>query len=82
MNYEPNASRSNLTVLPSAQVTKVILKKEGGVVTATGVEFLHDGKTYKAFATKEVVLSARCVAKKTQWDTLGAEQLTPLPAGL
>ena len=66
MYYEPNSSRANLTVLTSAHVAKVIVKNEaGGTVTATGVDFLHGGKKYQAFAAKEVILSAGCVAKKT-----------------
>ena len=70
MYYEPNASRTNLTVLTSAHVAKTILKREaGGTVTATAVEFFHDGKMYQAFVAKEVVLSAGCVAKKRSYTT-------------
>ncbi|KAF7972027.1 hypothetical protein HWV62_19243 [Athelia sp. TMB] len=56
--------RGNLHILTGAQATKVLLKDEkdaAGNVVATGVEFVHDGKTYAAHARKEVVLSAGVV---------------------
>lgn len=59
MYYEPNASRSNLSVLTSAHVTRISLSKgsdEG--VTAKGVIFLHNGKEYQALVYKKVILSA------------------------
>jgi choline dehydrogenase len=59
MYYQPNASRKNLTVLTLAHTSKVIFKKDGqGILTATAVEFLHDGKKYSANVNKEVVISA------------------------
>lgn len=32
--------------------------KEGGDIVATGVEFIHEGKSYAVHARKEVILSA------------------------
>ena len=50
----PNMGRPNLKVLTEAQATKI--KLDG--TTATGVDFVHGGKTYSVNASKEVVLSA------------------------
>ncbi|KAI9442041.1 alcohol oxidase [Lactarius psammicola] len=62
MYYEPNASRSNLSVLTSAHVARISLSKgsdEGA--TAKGVVFIHDGKEYQALVNKTVVLSAGAI---------------------
>lgn len=47
-------------VLTEALVSRILFDDcdVGKDVTATGVEFIHDGQTYKVMATKEVVLSA------------------------
>ncbi len=59
MYYAPNAGRKNLTALTSAHVAKLILRKDAnGIVTATAVNFLYEGKTENVFVAKEVVLSA------------------------
>ncbi|KAI0248897.1 alcohol oxidase [Lactifluus subvellereus] len=59
MYYEPNASRSNLTVLTSAHVARISLSKVAGrEATAESVSFLHDGKEYRAIVKKEVIVSA------------------------
>ncbi|OCH93201.1 alcohol oxidase [Obba rivulosa] len=59
MYYQPVASRSNLTVLVSAQVARIVSKKNAdGTLTATGVSFFHSGETHQVKATKEVILSA------------------------
>src|SRR4051794_4326741 len=44
----------NLKVLTEAQATKIVL--EG--TTATGVEFVHGGRSFKVDVKREVVLSA------------------------
>lgn len=49
----PAASRSNLTILTNAQVTRVTL--EGN--RATGVEYLRSGALQTARATRDVILS-------------------------
>ncbi|THH14071.1 hypothetical protein EW146_g6219 [Bondarzewia mesenterica] len=60
--YQPNASRVNLTVLASAQVTKIILNKNAdGTVTSTGVSFVHDGRMYQTSVAKEVIVSAGAI---------------------
>jgi choline dehydrogenase len=51
---DPVRDRENLTVADGAQVTRVII--ENG--RAVGVEYVKDGQTQQAHATKEVVLSA------------------------
>lgn len=50
----PARSRSNLEVSVDSTVTRVLI--ENG--RATGVEFLSDGQTKRAFARREVILSA------------------------
>ncbi|KAF9475239.1 alcohol oxidase [Pholiota conissans] len=58
MYYIPNADRKNFTVLVNAQVAKIDLQKVNGVATATGVQFIYEGKLHTALASKEVILSA------------------------
>ncbi|EEB89652.1 hypothetical protein MPER_12229 [Moniliophthora perniciosa FA553] len=54
----PNLERQNLVVLTSVHVSKLVLSSESGTVTATGVEFVRDGKTYTIRSEKEVILSS------------------------
>lgn len=54
--YEPNAGRSNLSLLTHALVSKVELDKTGGDVKATGVQFLVNGSTHTVKANKEVIV--------------------------
>ena len=49
----PNLGRQNLKVLTEAQATKIVL--DG--TTATGVEFVHGGRSLKVNAKQEVILS-------------------------
>jgi choline dehydrogenase-like flavoprotein len=51
--------RDNVTILCDATVDKVILERDtNGKLTATGVEYLdNNGKRYKAFANREVLLA-------------------------
>lgn len=51
----PNLGRPNLKVLTKGQATKILGVENGA---ANGVEFVHEGKTYKLEANKEVILSA------------------------
>jgi choline dehydrogenase-like flavoprotein len=54
--------RPNLTVIPNAHVTKVLLSDDGGTPRATGVEYVTaDGTTEVVEAGREVVLSAGAV---------------------
>lgn len=41
-----------------AQVTKVLTKRDGDGVVATGIEYVNDGKTFTAKTLREVILSA------------------------
>ncbi|KAH9991497.1 GMC oxidoreductase-domain-containing protein [Russula vinacea] len=55
------SARENLHVVVSSPVTKILFKDEktaAGDVVASGVEFVHDGKTYTARAKREVILSS------------------------
>jgi choline dehydrogenase len=48
----PARSRANLTVLPHAHVTQVLLAAD----RATGVEYVHDGREHSVQAAREVIL--------------------------
>lgn len=55
------SARENLHVVVCSPVTKILFKDEktaAGDVVASGVEFVHDGKTYTARAKREVILSS------------------------
>ncbi|KAF2007336.1 GMC oxidoreductase [Amniculicola lignicola CBS 123094] len=55
--YEPNASRSNLSVLTNALVAKIEFDKSGyGNAKATGVQFMVENETYTVRANKEVIV--------------------------
>ncbi|QRV77531.1 GMC oxidoreductase [Ceratobasidium sp. AG-Ba] len=60
--WEPYAERPNLVLVTGARATKVTLSKQGDLVIATGVEFVHgpEGEEVEFVATarREVVLSA------------------------
>ncbi|KAF9808281.1 hypothetical protein IEO21_07894 [Rhodonia placenta] len=57
----PIIHRPNLKVLTEAYVNKIVTRKEGDILTATGVEFEHGGNVYQVHATKEVILSAGAI---------------------
>lgn len=61
--YQPNKDRSNLTVLAEAVVSRILFDsgKKGSNITATGLEFVHGGKTYTVHARKEIILSAGAI---------------------
>ena len=54
----PNLDRNNLKVLTSALVSKIVL--EGN--TATGVRFVHNGRSETVKASKEVILSGGTIS--------------------
>jgi choline dehydrogenase len=54
--YEPNAGRSNLSLLTNALVSKIQLEKTNGEAKATGVQFIVDGATYSVKVKKEVIV--------------------------
>jgi choline dehydrogenase-like flavoprotein len=54
--YEPNAQRSNLSLMTNALVSKVELEKVDGKVKTTGVKFIVDGATHTVKAKKEVIV--------------------------
>ncbi|KAI0072978.1 GMC oxidoreductase [Panus rudis PR-1116 ss-1] len=57
--YLPHKDRTNLTVLTSALVSRILTKKmSDGQLSSRGVEFLHGDKTYSAATRKEVILTA------------------------
>ncbi|KAJ7230526.1 GMC oxidoreductase [Mycena pura] len=61
--YLPNRERKNLVVLTEATVGRVLFADaaSGKDLTATGVEFIHGGKTLKVHARREVILSAGAI---------------------
>jgi choline dehydrogenase len=54
--YEPNASRSNLSLLTHALVSKIDMEKTGSDARATGVQFIFNGTTHTVKANKEVIV--------------------------
>ncbi|KAL5119530.1 hypothetical protein ACEQ8H_002595 [Pleosporales sp. CAS-2024a] len=54
--YEPASTRSNLSVLTHALVSKVQLEKTGDEVQATGVEFIVESTKHAVKAKKEVII--------------------------
>ncbi|KZT72989.1 GMC oxidoreductase [Daedalea quercina L-15889] len=58
--YLPHKDNPKFKVLTEAIGAKVLFgdAKDGDDLIATGVEFIHDGRTYKAHAKKEVILAA------------------------
>jgi choline dehydrogenase-like flavoprotein len=59
MYYEPHASRSNLTVLTSAHVTRISLSKAAAdEATAESVSFIYEGNEYRVLVKKEAIVSA------------------------
>ncbi|KAI1783604.1 GMC oxidoreductase, partial [Ganoderma leucocontextum] len=57
----PALDRPNLKVLTGAYVNRIVTKKGGEVVVATGVEFEHGGQVHVVHAAKEVILCASTV---------------------
>ncbi|XP_056636991.1 glucose dehydrogenase [FAD, quinone]-like [Diorhabda sublineata] len=49
---------TNLNVTLNTNTTKIIFSDDNGTQTATGVQFIKEGKLYNAYASKEVILSA------------------------
>ena len=62
----PALERPNLTVLTEAYAYKLVTRKEGDDITATGVEFEYDGEVHTVSARKEVIVAAgyalRCLS--------------------
>lgn len=82
----PAMSRSNLSVKTHAQVKRIIFEGK----SAKGVEYVHKGKTYTAFANKEVILSAGAIGspqllmlsgigEQTHLENMGINCIHPLP---
>ncbi|KAJ7142149.1 alcohol oxidase [Mycena crocata] len=62
--YCPASKRRNLHVLTGAQASKILFRepiRDGGDLQATDVLFISNGITYKAHASKEVILAAGTV---------------------
>lgn len=57
----PIRHRSNLTVLTHAQVTRLLVGREDGVLRATGVELLRHGEQLQARARCETILAAGAI---------------------
>jgi choline dehydrogenase-like flavoprotein len=54
--------RPNLTIITGAQATRVIVERATGQLTAKGVEYrTASGEVHKAYASKEVILSAGAI---------------------
>ncbi|KAK9753153.1 GMC oxidoreductase [Popillia japonica] len=79
----PVKNRKNLTIRLHSHVTKVLIKNK----TAYGVQFSKDGKIYRAYARKEVILSAGVINSahtlllSAQLEKFGIELVEDLPVG-
>jgi choline dehydrogenase len=59
---EPAMERTNLTVIPHAQVERILLEAGGGGLRATGVRYRDvEGRTSTLYADREVVISAGAI---------------------
>lgn len=87
---EPARRRRNLNIYTSSFVTKVNI--DPMTKQAMGVEYMRNGRQYKALASKEVILSAGTfnsaqllmlsgVGPKQHLDELGIELIEDLPVG-
>ncbi|KAG8528668.1 uncharacterized protein KY384_006355 [Bacidia gigantensis] len=56
--WKPNTSRPNYHVLTNAQATKLVFDTRHKPLTATGVNFVVDGRKYTAKVKGEVIISA------------------------
>lgn len=56
--YQPVSTRPNLHLLTETMVEKILFSGSGNSLTATGVQFIHDGKRQSIEAHKEVILCA------------------------
>lgn len=59
--YAPVSDRTNLHVITEAFVEKVILEHSSDGVSASGVQFTHQGKSQTVNAQKEVILAAGAI---------------------
>ncbi|XP_018572222.1 glucose dehydrogenase [FAD, quinone]-like [Anoplophora glabripennis] len=87
---DPILKRKNLNVTINAFVTKLRIDTKQKI--AKGVEFIKGGRTFKARAEKEVILSAGAIntpqilmlsgiGPKEELDRIGVETLVDLPVG-
>ncbi|KAI0067077.1 GMC oxidoreductase [Artomyces pyxidatus] len=63
VDFLPKTPRANLTILTAAPVARVLLSQPtpSSPATATGVEFIYDGKTETVAAGREVLLCAGAI---------------------
>ncbi|KAH9483228.1 GMC oxidoreductase family protein Mala s 12 [Psilocybe cubensis] len=59
--YTLASSRQNLTVLTGAHVVRLESRKDGNLLTATGVTFIYDKQTHLVKVGREVVLSSGAI---------------------
>lgn len=59
--YAPVSDRTNLHVITEAFVEKIILKHSSDGVSASGVQYTHEGKSQTVNAQREVILAAGAI---------------------
>ncbi|KAK7034765.1 hypothetical protein VNI00_012172 [Paramarasmius palmivorus] len=89
--FTHNQGRTNLLVLTGATVTRILLSNTGSEVEATGLEYISNGETYIANASREVILSAGTafsnirllelsgIGNKAILESLGIETVLDIP---
>nr|CAQ19343.1 salicyl alcohol oxidase precursor [Chrysomela tremula] len=86
----PIRNRNNIKIQKASRATKILI--DSCSKTAYGVEYVNDGKTYRALATKEVISSAGSfnspqllmlsgIGPKTHLEQLGIPVQSDLPVG-
>ncbi|KAF2823487.1 alcohol oxidase [Ophiobolus disseminans] len=76
--YEPNAKRSNLSLLTNALVSKIQLEKTDGDAKATGVQFIVDGQTHTVKANREVIVCGGSINSPQMLELSGIGQAAVL----
>jgi choline dehydrogenase len=76
--YRPIAKRSNLRLITSARVTKLILGKVADEAVARGVEYATDGDITEVLAAKEVIVCAGSIGSPQILEVSGIGNATSL----
>jgi choline dehydrogenase len=76
--YRPVAKRSNLILITSALVTKLVLSEAADGIVASGVEYATNGDAKEVLASKEVIVCAGSIASPQILEVSGIGDATRL----